>query len=63
MRKQLPWWLEKGAAVCPFCEDRLHVEALAYCSDCDRPICPACLVAEGHRALCPECHSDMGDFR
>lgn len=62
MSKQLPWWLEEGTESCPFCGNRFHFEALVYCRDCDRPICPACLV-EGHRVRCPECRTEMEDFR
>lgn len=53
-KKPLPWWLEAGPENCPFCAGRVHFEALAYCADCDRPVCPTCLVP-ADRALCPEC--------
>lgn len=60
--KKQPWWLEPGAETCPFCETRLHFEALVYCTDCDRPVCPICLVEirESRRLLCPECHAEAG---
>lgn len=53
-KKHLPWWLETGPETCPFCTGRLHVEVLSFCADCDRPVCPTCLVEES-RVLCPEC--------
>ena len=60
--RRLPWWLEAGAEACPFCEIRLHFEALAFCVDCDRPICATCLVErlESRTVLCPECHAGRG---
>ncbi len=63
--KQFPWWLETGAGSCPFCENRLHFEALVYCTDCDRPVCPTCLekAPESRSVLCPECHAEAGGVR
>lgn len=60
--KQIPWWLEAGPQSCPFCEGRLHFEALLYCAECDRPICPTCLqeLHESRSALCPECYDERG---
>lgn len=60
--RQLPWWLEEGPESCPFCDSRLHYEALLYCADCDRPVCPTCLVEhlESRSVLCPECHDERG---
>lgn len=60
-RKALPWWLEPGPESCPFCEGQLHFEALVYCADCDRPICPTCQVeVVSRRVLCPECYAETG---
>lgn len=61
-RKQFPWWLEAGPESCPFCESRVHFEAVVYCSDCDRPVCPTCLaeLLESRSVLCPECHAETG---
>lgn len=54
-----PWWLEPGPETCPFCEIRLHFEAIGYCSECDQPICPTCAleVLATRQVLCPECYS------
>ena len=57
---KLPWWLEAGAESCSFCESPLHYEAMVFCVDCDRPVCPACLVERDRSALCPECHDERG---
>jgi hypothetical protein len=64
-RGPIPWWLEQGAERCPFCEGHLHFEALAYCTDCDRPVCQSCLVAhqESGRVQCPACHAETGAVR
>lgn len=53
-----PWWLEPGPETCPFCEIRLHFEAVCYCPECDQPICPTCVVEvyAPRQILCPECY-------
>jgi hypothetical protein len=53
------WWLEPGTETCPFCEVRFQFEAACYCSECDEPICPACVVQifATRQVLCPECHN------
>lgn len=59
-RKALPWWLEPGPEICPFCEGRIHFEALLFCATCDRPVCTTCLVDVSRKALCPECYAETG---
>ena len=56
------WWLEPGPETCPFCEARFHFEATCYCSHCDQPICPACVIEvfASRQVLCPQCH-DAGE--
>jgi hypothetical protein len=60
--KALPWWLEPGPEICPFCEVHLHFEVMLYCATCDRPICPTCQVEimESRSVLCPECYAETG---
>lgn len=53
------WWSEPGPATCDFCMVRFHLEAGYHCSDCDRPICPICVlrVRERRTVICPQCHA------
>lgn len=52
-------WDGPGPDFCDFCRHSFHVEVGFHCIDCDRPVCPACVmtvtVEERHRARCPEC--------
>lgn len=56
---QPPWWLS-GEETCEFCAQQYTLEVEFRCVDCDRPICPMCVVVvrESHRVVCPECHPD-----
>lgn len=56
-RSELPWWLEPGSETCEFCLHTYHYEAGYYCVDCDRPICPACIVEVrvSRTVVCPAC--------
>ncbi|HET6655408.1 MAG TPA: hypothetical protein VFH57_04110 [Gammaproteobacteria bacterium] len=52
-----PWWLEAGAASCGFCAVAYLEEVAVHCFECDRPICPVCVVEvrESRTVVCPEC--------
>lgn len=52
-----PWWSEPGPEVCEFCLQAFHLEAGYHCIDCDRPICPVCVVTlrERRAVSCPQC--------
>lgn len=54
------WSLEPGPETCDFCLRGFHLEIGYHCADCDRPICPVCVVTVRARGvvLCPECHRD-----
>lgn len=51
-----PWWLG-GGELCPFCEQRFSYAVEVRCLDCDRPICPVCVVRVRvtREHYCPEC--------
>jgi DNA-directed RNA polymerase subunit RPC12/RpoP len=52
-----PWWSKPGPELCEFCLHTFQVEAGYYCADCDRPICPVCVlqIRERHSVSCPDC--------
>lgn len=51
------WWLEPGSESCTFCAASYQIEAAYYCAECDRPLCPACVVEVfmTRRVVCPRC--------
>lgn len=53
----VPWWSEPGPDACEFCLSAFHVEVGFYCWECDRPVCPVCVVTrlEQKAVFCPEC--------
>lgn len=56
-RPVVPWWLEAGPESCEFCLATYHVEVGYECIECDRPVCPICIVwvREESAIFCPEC--------
>lgn len=50
-------WAEAGPDECSFCLRAYYVEVGYYCADCDRPVCPVCVVTrfEWQTVSCPEC--------
>ena len=54
---RVPWWLQPGTETCPFCEAGYPFGAGYYCIDCDRPICPVCVVEihASRKVYCPQC--------
>ncbi len=54
-----PWWLEPGPEECAFCLHGYHYEAGYHCIECDRPLCPVCVieVRETHSVVCPDCYA------
>lgn len=59
---EMPWWLALGPQICDFCLRAYHCEAGCHCPECDRPICPLCVVEVqvSRILLCPECHAGGG---
>ncbi|HET6655539.1 MAG TPA: hypothetical protein VFH57_04775 [Gammaproteobacteria bacterium] len=57
MQHDTTWWLEAGAASCEFCAVAYHEEVAVHCIECDRPVCPVCVVEirETREIICPEC--------
>jgi hypothetical protein len=49
------WWEEAGPDYCEFCQHAFRVEVGFHCADCDRPICPVCVIRVREWAACPEC--------
>lgn len=49
------WWNQPGPDECEFCHRPFHVEVGYYCADCDRPVCPVCVVTVRDCIACPEC--------
>ena len=54
------WWSEPGPESCGFCHHAFHVEIGYHCVECDRPVCPLCVVTvrERHVVVCPECEQE-----
>jgi hypothetical protein len=53
------WWLGGGES-CGFCLLDYSYEVEFRCDDCDRPVCPECVVVVSERAviICPECRAE-----
>lgn len=53
-----PWWSAAGPEQCEFCLQSFYQESGYYCADCDRPVCPVCVIAlrEHKVTRCPQCH-------
>jgi hypothetical protein len=49
------WWQEPSSGRCSGCEVRVHEELLIYCTTCDQPFCPLCIVVIRER-LELSCH-------
>lgn len=51
------WWNAPGPDYCAFCQHFFQVEVGYHCVECDRPVCPLCIVTlrEQHAVVCPEC--------
>ena len=58
-----PWSLEPGLESCDFCAHRFAIEVAYFCADCDRPVCPLCVMRVVSRGelLCPECAAQDAD--
>lgn len=58
-----PWWSEPGPEQCAFCLQAYYAEMGYYCFDCDRAVCPVCVVQlrEQGSVHCPECHGQGQD--
>lgn len=57
------WWKAPGPALCTWCKQPHHVEAMLYCSGCDAPVCAVCVVvAVDSEPHCPLCHETTGDL-
>ena len=57
----LPWWATRGGQTCSFCLQSYHYEVAVHCPDCDRPVCPSCVVRLSVEVLtvhCPECDGE-----
>jgi hypothetical protein len=46
-----------GSETCSFCLQTYVVELEWHCLDCDRPLCPSCVIVRRLRAesVCPAC--------
>lgn len=53
-------WSDPGPYHCEFCQHSFHIEVGYYCHDCDRAVCPVCVVTvrEQHTLSCPDCHTE-----
>lgn len=57
------WWMAPGPALCPWCEQPHHAEAMLYCSVCDAEVCAVCVVVDmDSEPSCPVCHKKSGDM-
>lgn len=56
------WWLA-GGETCLFCLQEFAVGTEYHCLECDRIICPCCVVVvrRVQRVLCPECSEQIAD--
>lgn len=54
--------MEAGHEACGFCRQSYHYEMEIRCVDCDRPVCPVCVVRvrESREWHCPECRAGEG---
>lgn len=55
-----PFWADPGPDICDFCEFFYYTEVGYHCTECDRPVCPSCMVTlyEFRAVLCPECSEE-----
>jgi hypothetical protein len=55
------WWIEGGAETCGFCLERYSYEGEYRCVECDRAVCPMCVleIRGRHAVYCPECQPPM----
>lgn len=54
---EAPWWMWPEQE-CLFCVSDYAMLAEIYCADCDRPLCPMCVIViheSAPRFFCPEC--------
>jgi len=59
MRKRallVPWWLEDGTELCPFCHHLYIYETEHRCSKCDQASCEHC--GSFHTTNCSHCAED-----
>ena len=56
----IAWWNEAGPDRCEFCRHAFCVEVGFHCADCDRPVCPLCVITVRERQIvvCPACHEE-----
>lgn len=55
---RMPWWLDRGDAICVDCDDAFHPEATVRCQDCDELVCATCVVeARGEGGVVVVCHA------
>lgn len=45
-RRDRPYWLRVGSAVCIACEGGFVIEAGFHCVACDRPLCGECALVD-----------------
>ena len=59
-----PWWSDPGPVQCQFCLQAYRSECGYHCGDCDRPLCPVCVVTvRGRReVICPACRGQPEDM-
>ena len=60
-RYSTEWWSLPGPDYCEFCQHGFHVEIGYYCTGCDRPICPLCIVTVRETIHCSECSAEGDD--
>lgn len=60
-KMQQQWWMSPEQE-CRFCVSDFAVLAEIFCADCDRPVCPMCIVAVPEAAvryICPDCREEL----
>ncbi|MCF8060901.1 MAG: hypothetical protein K9M82_00155 [Deltaproteobacteria bacterium] len=53
-KPDLPWWIDGGGEICPFCGQAYAYEMELRCVLCDAPVCPFC-ASEAYECACPDC--------
>ncbi len=58
-RRDRPYWLGQGSAICCACEHGFVIEAGFHCAGCDRPICGECALVDAAtgEVLCLVCRT------